>query len=158
MNFFINATRRIIALALLSVFFSNSPVQASAPEITADLNLTVTFKGLKTANGKVLVRLYTTGKGFPEDKKQAFKSITVEIEKGLTASARFSGLAPGSYAVAAVHDENGSGEMDTNWIGIPREGLGVSRDAKSFMGPPKFKDSVFELIKSEEIEVNFVYL
>ena len=48
--------------------------------------------------------------------------------------------------------------MDTNWMGIPREGLAVSRDAKGFMGPPKFKDAVFQLSGNQEIEVTFVYL
>ncbi|MBC8009694.1 MAG: DUF2141 domain-containing protein [Burkholderiales bacterium] len=79
------------------------------------------------------------------------------IEESRTAKAQFLDLAPGSYALAAVHDENESGEMDTNWIGMPREGMGFSRDPKSFLGPPKFKDSVLEVKKSEEIEVNFVY-
>jgi uncharacterized protein (DUF2141 family) len=30
-------------------------------------------------------------------------------------------------------------------VGLPKEGYGASRDAKGFMGPPKFEDASFEL-------------
>ena len=32
--------------------------------------------------------------------------------------------------------------MKTNFIGIPKEPTGVSRDAKGKFGPPKYKDAV----------------
>ncbi len=147
-----------IALTVITALVFTPSVQASAPEGAPGVNLSITLKGLKTTKGKVLVRLYNSEKGFPDDPEKAIMSLTVPIKETRTAKAQFLGLVPGSYAVAAVHDENESGEMDTNWIGIPREGLGVSRDAKSSFGPPKFKDSVLEVKKSEQIEVNFLYL
>jgi uncharacterized protein (DUF2141 family) len=42
-----------------------------------------------------------------------------------------------------LHDENDNGKMDTDWMGIPKEGYGATRDAKGIMGPPKFKDAAF---------------
>jgi len=54
------------------------------------------------------------------------------------ASVAFEGLACGTYAIAVVHDENGDGKLATGLFGIPVEGLGGSRDAKGFMGPPGF--------------------
>jgi len=38
-----------------------------------------------------------------------------------------------------VHDENSNGKMDTNFIGMPREGVGASNNAKGHMGPLKFR-------------------
>lgn len=45
---------------------------------------------------------------------------------------------PGHYAVQAFHDEDGNGKLNTNWIGLPREGIGFSRDAMTRLLPPRF--------------------
>ena len=42
-----------------------------------------------------------------------------------------------------IHDENDNHKLDTNWIGIPTEGYGTSRDAVGKFGPPSFKDAAF---------------
>jgi len=54
-----------------------------------------------------------------------------------------SGVPPGQYAAQAFHDENGNGEVDRALFGIPKEGVGFSRDARIGLGPPKWKDAVF---------------
>lgn len=57
-------------------------------------------------------------------------------------TARVTGLAPGTWAIAVIHDENGNGRIDTT-LGIPREGVGSSRNAPLRMGPPRFADASF---------------
>ena len=42
--------------------------------------------------------------------------------------------------------------LDTNFIGIPKEGVGVSNNPKIGMGGPRFNDSVFTL-NTKEIEL-----
>jgi uncharacterized protein (DUF2141 family) len=49
----------------------------------------------------------------------------------------------GDYAVQAFHDENGNGEVDRGLFGIPKEGVGFSRNARIGLGPPKWRDAVF---------------
>jgi uncharacterized protein (DUF2141 family) len=53
-------------------------------------------------------------------------------------------VAPGTYAVQAVHDENGNRQLDRTGL-LPDEGLGFSRDAPMRMGPPRFADAAFAL-------------
>ena len=57
----------------------------------------------------------------------------------------FTGLPPGRYAIAIYHDENGNGVMDKNFIGIPSEGFGFSRNARGFAGPPSFNAAAVEI-------------
>lgn len=45
---------------------------------------------------------------------------------------------PGDYAVAVYHDENGNGELDKNFIGIPREPVGFA-NTYSPKGPPSYR-------------------
>jgi uncharacterized protein (DUF2141 family) len=72
---------------------------------------------------------------------------------GGAARVEFPGLAPGAYAVAVYHDENGNGKMDANFLGIPKEPTGASNDAKGKMGPPKFEDARFALDGDKTITV-----
>ena len=52
---------------------------------------------------------------------------------------------PGRYSVAVFLDEDGDGEFDTNFLGIPREPFGFSNDAMGAMGKPSFDAASFEV-------------
>ncbi|ABE56331.1 conserved hypothetical protein [Shewanella denitrificans OS217] len=52
----------------------------------------------------------------------------------------FSQLPTADYAVRIVHDENGNGSLDVNFLGVPLEGYGFSNDAGS-LGPASFEDA-----------------
>lgn len=47
-------------------------------------------------------------------------------------------LAPGRYAFFAMHDANGNGDLDRNFLGIPTEDYGFSNGARGVVGPPSF--------------------
>lgn len=71
------------------------------------------------------------------------------VKRSVPASAaarpiRLSGMAPGSWALSVMHDENRNGRLDT-LLGIPREGFGFSRNPKIRFGPPKFDQVRFDL-------------
>ncbi len=53
------------------------------------------------------------------------------------------GVPPGDYAVQAFHDENDNDQIDRGIFGIPREGVGFSRDARIVFSPPKWRDAMF---------------
>jgi uncharacterized protein (DUF2141 family) len=61
--------------------------------------------------------------------------------------------------VSVVHDENANGKLDTNFVGMPREGVGASNDAKGHMGPPKFNAASFPYAAGRldlKIHVNYL--
>ena len=49
----------------------------------------------------------------------------------------------GRYAFAFAHDENSNGQMDRDFLGIPREGYGFSNDVREPFGPPSFDAASF---------------
>ncbi len=51
---------------------------------------------------------------------------------------------PGHYAIQAFHDADGNGKLATNWIGIPREGVGFSNDAMAHLTYPRFSIAAFD--------------
>lgn len=56
-------------------------------------------------------------------------------------------LPEGRYAIKAFHDVNGSGGMDFNWVGMPKEPYGFSNNVMGNMGPPKFDQAAFPVKK-----------
>ena len=55
------------------------------------------------------------------------------------------GLPFGAYAIGCVHDENGDGTLNTNFLGIPKEGYGVSNNPKPKFGAATFEQGKFTL-------------
>jgi uncharacterized protein (DUF2141 family) len=53
-------------------------------------------------------------------------------------------IPPGHWAVQAFHDLNGNGKLERGLFGIPKEPIGISRDAPIHFGPPKWQDAEFE--------------
>ena len=47
---------------------------------------------------------------------------------------------------AVLHDENSNSKMDFNFLGMPLEGYGFSRDAPVTFGPPSFDDAAIRLV------------
>lgn len=105
--------------------------------------LIVKATNVRSTKGKVGVAVFNTAKGFP-DVPASLKRVRVDIE-GTTATAVIDDLEPGTYAVAVTHDENGNDKIDTNFLGIPKEGYGFSNDARRRTGPPSFNAAKFNL-------------
>ena len=69
----------------------------------------------------------------------------------------FENIPFGEYAVKVIHDENIDNNLDTNWLGIPKEAFGFSNNARARFGPPDFKDAMFKINKSEiTITINLI--
>jgi uncharacterized protein (DUF2141 family) len=49
---------------------------------------------------------------------------------------------PGSYAVAAYHDENNNDKLDKAFTGIPNEKYGFSNNVRGIFGPPDLSDQL----------------
>ena len=125
----------VFLLALIAIF------QSSAPP-AGDALIHVDIDGLRSEKGKVLCAIFASADGFPKDASKA-PGVARSSISGSHAACEFSGLRPGKYAVSMFHDENSNGKLDTNFIGIPREGVGASNNPKARLGPPKFQDASF---------------
>ena len=68
----------------------------------------------------------------------------------------FDNVEPGEYALTVLHDENGNGKLDTNLLGMPKEGYGVSNNAFRRFGPPRFREAKIT-VNGEPISVPLYY-
>lgn len=141
-----------LAAGLLALALVADPAPPATPAGTppaGTATLVVDVEGLKDDAGKVHAALHASEDGYPTRPETALRQADAPILAG-RARVVFAGLAPGGYAVAVYHDENGNGRLDTGFLGIPTEGLGASNDAKGFMGPPSFEKARVELAPGEK--------
>lgn len=102
----------------------------------------VSIDGLRSDKGDVICALYSSAEGFAKDDAKAIAHAESVIADRRGAC-EFTDLQPGTYAIAVFHDENSNGRLDRNFLGIPREGVGASNNAKGRFGPPSFHDASF---------------
>ncbi len=109
--------------------------------------ITVEVDRLRNEKGQVLFALFRSKTGFPKAPRRAAQRVTSEIRDG-GARAVFENVPPGEFAVSVLHDEDGDFEVKTGLLGIPREGIGFSRNARATFGPPSFDDAKLNLAAS----------
>jgi len=117
--------------------------------------LTVEISDINDPKGLMSIGLYSNEKGFP-DKGKEYKGTDVKVA-GQTVVYTFKDVPFGPYAIAIFHDTNSNGKLDTNFLGIPKEGYAFSNNVFGTFGPPDFKDASFELAGSKMIKIQMRY-
>ena len=130
---------RLFFLLLLSLL-----PQLMAAQVTTDTGTVLELKitDLKNTRGKVLVSLFIDEASFL---KTPYKTVAVDISEAKEALARFDGLKAGAYALAVFHDKNDNGELDTNFLGIPKEGYGWSNNPKPTFRAARYDECMFTI-------------
>ncbi len=114
--------------------------------------VTITLQGVKKNAGSIVLCLWAKEDGFPDcESGKAVKRIVVPAN---AKTARFENVAPGSYAVSAFHDANGNVKLDSNFLGLPLEAVGMSNNPK-LNGPPRFKPARFSLTGQARLSIRF---
>ncbi len=110
--------------------------------------LDVSVENLRSAQGLIQVCVTRDARHFPdcEHDPQA-RHLTAPTRATLS----FANLPSGTYAVALFHDENSNGKLDT-FAGIPKEGVGFSRNPRLAFGPPSFDSAGVAITGAESDE------
>ena len=126
--------KKIISLLILIACYE---VSLSQGKIVVTINNLENNKGV--CKGCVFANESSfAGNGEPVKCAQAFIS-------NKSAQLTFEGIAPGEYAVSVFHDANNNNRMDKNFLGIPKEGYGASRNKLPFASAPRFSDNKFNV-------------
>jgi len=140
-------------LLLLGLLLMAGSLFAQQAELIVDVH------SLRDNKGTVRAWVFATKKGFPNKGETALTHADARITNGRT-QLRFQGLEVGkSYAVSIIHDANDNKVLDSNWMGIPSEGFGCSRDAPARMGPPDYEDALFRFESAgQQIKIKMRYM
>jgi uncharacterized protein (DUF2141 family) len=111
----------------------------------ADSLVKIEVSGLAEAKGSIYIAVYNSDDTWlGDDTVMASEVVIAEALSDGLVHAELQ-LPEGEYALSIFHDVNDNGEMDTNWIGLPKEPVALSNNARPKFGPPKYKDAVFTL-------------
>jgi uncharacterized protein (DUF2141 family) len=103
----------------------------------------VTILNIRNGIGTVDCALFNSPSGFPREVLHSAMRLVVMRVPISEARCDFEDIPPGSYALVVLHDENMNGKIDTDWLGVPKEGYGFSNDAKVAFKAPSFHDASF---------------
>ena len=147
----------VVTAAACAWALALGPVATTRAQATGVIE--VSISGFKGNEGRAHITLYGSEDTWLKIPK-ALQTLQRPIPEGVL-KVKFEGLAPGDYAVSVIHDANENDELDMRWFPFPKpkEGAGASRDPKTKMGPPKWKDSKISLAAGEakHIEIHVAY-
>ncbi|MFZ5670269.1 MAG: DUF2141 domain-containing protein [Pseudomonadota bacterium] len=144
----IKTAARFLSIASLQIaILATLPLDAARAEDAA--SLTVSFTGIQTPDGYLMVGLYDSEESF--NARAAVRGVRVPVA-GAEAAASIPDLKPGRYGIMAFHDLDGDGTMATNPFGMPAEPYAASNNAPSMMGPPTWNDAAFEVTAGSNVQ------
>jgi uncharacterized protein (DUF2141 family) len=104
--------------------------------------ISVPVSGLRNNNGQVRCGLFNSAATFRQPGKEMM-GVAVAIANQ-QATCVFNNVPPGgTYAVAVFHAENNETQLQTNFLGVPKQGYGFSRNPSTSFGPPSFNDAAY---------------
>jgi uncharacterized protein (DUF2141 family) len=111
--------------------------------------LDVEITGFRSNKGVLMLQL------FDENQKVVAREKGIIQDKKCTVS--LNGINSGKFGIRYFHDENLSGQMETNLFGKPVEGYGFSNNVKGKFGPPSFEKWLFDITADKKITLKIVY-
>jgi uncharacterized protein (DUF2141 family) len=147
-----------LAVTLGSATLASAATADDCEGPQSQTKLTVQVTGVRAAKGEMAVTLY------PDDAKrflaphQKMARVRAVAQAPMT-TACFWLPAPGYYALAVYHDENGNRDFDRTVLGLPAEGFAFSNDPPTPTALPPFKAVRFKAGEGEtKIKVKLRYL
>ncbi len=133
-------------IKVFALFLFLAPIAISSAQSSLEIEM-VDFRNNK---GVVIVALLDT-----QEKDVMDKTTKISDKKCVV---KFEGVKNGQYAIRLIHDENQNNELDTNFLGIPKEGFGFSNDAMGKFGPKDFEEWLFDVSGDTKIKITANYI
>ena len=135
--------KKIVLLVLIQIICG---IFLFAEETAEEKKLTVEITNVTSEDGQIILAIYNSSENY--DKRIAFQEVKLKPE--IDTVIFETNLPDGEYLVMLVHDINNNGKLDTTFIGMPKEPVGLSNyDGKGI--PGKFKKHKFSVNESTEI-------
>ena len=149
-----NRIRPVIRLTLLLCILVGAFTFLVRPAMALD----VTIKGLRNTAGDVVVCLWRAqDRGFPNCAKgRPWKTLKAPASKP---TVTFADVPPGTYAVSMFHDEKRLGRPETNFLGMPKSGIGLANNPT--FGPtsrPTFGRASVDVPDTKAISITAKYM
>ena len=131
-------------ISLLSTSVISMALATTQEPASASIDLTI--EGMRSEQGHLLIALYDSAEGWNTNSE--LDSLRISAGSG-EATAQFSDLPAGDYAIAVFHDANDDGRFNMNDQGIPMELYAFSNNVFPQGRRASFDEAVFEVKEGE---------
>ncbi|HXW83304.1 MAG TPA: DUF2141 domain-containing protein [Candidatus Binataceae bacterium] len=138
--------RRFAFVTVCALLLNLAPLAyANAQDATAKSELSATITNTRADKGRVGCSLFDerNADAFPRNTDKSIRQMWSPIHAG-TAVCGFKDVPPGTYAIVVFQDEDLTGKMRNNFIGMPQEGFGFSQNPVVRLSAPTFTDASFK--------------
>jgi uncharacterized protein (DUF2141 family) len=129
---------------LCLLFIILAPLHSLAQTVNG-ATVRVELTGLQDASGNAYIAVYNSEDAWLGDDTVLQQKIVIAAALDGEVVRTELALPPGEYAFSIFYDSNNNGKLDTNFLGIPKEPLALSNNARAKYGPPKYADAVFRV-------------
>jgi uncharacterized protein (DUF2141 family) len=139
---------------ILPLFLALATSAAFAPALVSAETLTITIADIRESEGRLMIQVANSEKGFEFSEDSAAPPPVAISQLAEAGEMTFEvTLPPGIYGARVLHDLNGNGEMDSNFVGMPKEPWAFSNNATGRLGPAKWQDAKFEISGDTAVEI-----
>ena len=139
---------------IVPLFLALATSAAFAPALVSAETLTITIADIRESEGRLMIQVANSGKGFEFSEDSAAPPPVAISQLAEAGEMTFEvTLPPGIYGARVLHDLNGNGEMDSNFVGMPKEPWAFSNNATGRLGPAKWQDAKFEISGDTAVEI-----
>lgn len=116
------------------------------------------IEGIRNSNGNIQLGIFTNQEQFSKEEPVIEKVFSKRNMRAGVLVVQFE-LEPGNYGIAVLDDENKDGDMNYNFLGVPREGFGFSNFVSSGMTKPRYSDFSFDVktgLNKVEVKIRYI--
>ena len=129
--------KKILFLILMQIV---CVLSLTAEKAIKQNKLKIEITNVASEDGQIILAIYNSSENY--DKRIAFQEV--KIQSKVDTVIFETNVPDGEYLVMLVHDINNNGKLDTSFIGMPKEPVGLSNyDGKGI--PGKFKKHKFSV-------------
>lgn len=135
-------------LLLLSVFGLGSPD-------TEMVDLEIVVTNIKTQKGSIELGVFNKPKSFLKKGKE-YKVYSQKVSSD-TVIFHLKDYKKNDYAISIYHDINSDNECNLNFLGIPVEPYGFSRNFKPKLSKPSFNDCKIDAFEDKSVNIALIH-
>lgn len=139
---------------IVPLFLALVTSAAFAPALVSAETLTITIADIRESEGRLMIQVANSEKGFEFSEDSAAPPPVAISQLAEAGEMTFEvTLPPGIYGARVLHDLNGNGKVDSNFVGMPKEPWAFSNNATGRLGPAKWQDAKFEISGNTAVEI-----
>ena len=146
MSLFNNMKKYLVTSMTAGALLFGSMTSAMADEII------LTVKDIRRTQGHLLISIFKGKEDYNKNIPYKSKKVKVTSEEHQVV---FKGIEAGEYGIKLIHDEDDNNKLDTNKLGIPKEGYGFSNNGGAF-GPSPWREAKFEVKGGAELSITLL--